>query len=162
MLRRSVGPTAWAVLSDVWIDARPDDAGIVVAATCARRVAANLGIGKETAARALRRLTAAGVLRRRPQGAGAAGQFMPGTYEVHLPCTVTLAPCRESGDTVGPARLKFVDTGSVAMPVSPAVATVRTPARRRARETAGPDPSQLSLLDTLPEDVGAAETEPSG
>ena len=45
------------------------------------------------------------------------------------------------------------------MPVSLATATVSTPARRPAGVTAGRDPSQLSLLDALLEDVDAAEIE---
>jgi DNA-binding transcriptional MocR family regulator len=158
LLRRSLGPTAWAVLADVWIDARPDEAGMAVAATCARQVAANLGIGKDTAARALRRLTAAGVLRRRTQGASATGRFTRGTYEVHLSCSPTLTPCRDSADTVRKARPEIVDTEGEVVPVSFAAATVRTPARHRAGVTAGRDPSQLSLLDALL-DVDAAEME---
>ena len=158
LLRRSLGPTAWAVLADVRMDARPDEAGIAVAATSARQVAANLGIGKDTAARALRRLTAAGVLRRRPQGAGATGRFTRGTYEVRLSCSAALAPCRDSADTVREARPEIVDTEGAPVPVSLAAAT-STPARRRAGVAAGRDPSQLSLLDALLEDVDAAEIE---
>jgi hypothetical protein len=147
-LRRSLGLTAWAVLADVCMDAQPDDAGIDVVATSARRVAGHLGIAKDTAARALRRLTAAGILRRRPQGAGPAGRFTPGIYELRLPFPVTALPCRPHEDTVGSARPQSADTDRVAIPVSPAQATLRAvPAQRRTRATIGSNTGQLSLLD---------------
>ncbi len=154
VLRRSLGPTAWAVLGDVCMDAESDDAGIQVAATSARRVGDHLGIAKDTAARALRRLTAAGILRRRPQVAGPAGQFTRGTYEVHLPGSVTPAPCPAFEDTVRRAPPKSVDTESAPMPVASAVATPSASARPRTRKTMGPRSAQLSLLDPVPDDIG--------
>ena len=153
-LRHSLGPTAWAVLGDVCMDAESDDAGIQVAATSARRVSTHLGITKDTAARALRRLTAAGILCRRPQGASSAGQFSRGTYEVHLPGSVTRAPCPPSEDTVFRARLESADTDNAPMPVALAAATRSASARRRTRKTMGPSSAQLSLLDPVQEDIG--------
>jgi len=55
---------ASAVLADLVLDADRDDAGALVVATSVRRVAAHLGVGKDTAARALRRLTSVGLLER--------------------------------------------------------------------------------------------------
>jgi hypothetical protein len=76
-LRRSLGPTAWAVLADLALDVAPDGAGTAVVAISARRVAAQFGMTKDTAARALRRLTAAGILYRRPQETGPAPPLQP-------------------------------------------------------------------------------------
>ncbi|MCA1673649.1 MAG: hypothetical protein LC799_16095 [Actinobacteria bacterium] len=154
VLRRSLGPTAWAVLADVCLDAESDGAGIQVAAASARRVAAHLGIAKDTAARALRRLTAAGILRRRPQGASPAGQFTRGTYEVHLPGNATPGPCPPIEDTVLRPRPESADTENAPMSVAPAVATRSAPPGRRTRRTMGPSSAQLSLLERVPEVIG--------
>lgn len=151
VLRRSLGPMAWAVLADVCLDAESDGAGIQVAATSARRVAAHLGIAKDTAARALRRLTAAGILRRRPQGAGPAGQFTRGIYEVHLPGSATTGPCPPIDDTVLRPRPESADTENAPMSVAPAVATRSASLGRRPRKTIGPSSTQLSLLERMPE-----------
>jgi hypothetical protein len=161
-LRRSLGPTAWAVLADLCLDAEPAGAGAHVVATSARRVGAHLGISKDTAARALRRLIAAGVVRRRPQDAGIAGRFTSGSYELRVPLPLPATPCRPDEDTVGSARRKSAETEPVAIAVSPAKATVlATPAHRRIRTSIGPDSGQLSLLDPAPVDAGAGDVEPS-
>ncbi len=136
-LRRSLGPTAWAVLADLHLDPSPDGPGATVVATSARRVASHLGITKDTAARALRRLTAAGIVRRRPQATSTAGRFAPGTYELLL--DLPTAPRRPNRDTV-----------KVAGSSGPA----KTPARRRYRTTRASQPAQLSLLE--PASVHAA------
>jgi hypothetical protein len=157
-LRRSLGPTAWAVLADLCLDAEPAGAGAHVVATSARKVGAHLGITKDTAARALRRLIAAGVVRRRPQGAGVAGRFTSGSYELHLPFPLTATPCRPDEDTVGSTRRKSANTEPVAIAVSPAKATVlAAPAQRRTRASIRPDFGQLSLLDPAPADGGGME-----
>jgi len=158
LLRRSLGPTAWAVLADVAMDAQPDGDGVEVVATSARLVAAHLGIAKDTAARALRRLSAAGILRRRPQGTSPAGRFAAGTYELHLPLHGTSVPCPASEDTVSRTRPERVETGSLATPVSIPAATVSAPTRPRHRRIA-PGSAQLSLLDPAPEEIGFGEPE---
>ncbi len=160
LLRRSLGPTAWAVLADVAMDAQPDGDGVEVVATSARLVAAHLGIAKDTAARALRRLSAAGILCRRPQGTSAAGRFSAGTYELHLVCSVTPAPCPSSPDTAGSPRPERGDTASMAMPVSLPEATVSTRPRRRNRATVADGSAQLSLLDPAPGQIGVDEVGP--
>lgn len=147
LLRRSLGPTAWAVLADVSMDAQPDGADIQVVTTSARLVAAHLGIAKDTAASALRRLGAAGILRRRPQGTSPAGQFTAG--ELHLAYSVPRGPCPSSQDTAERARK--------AMPVAVPAATVTAPTRRRSRATIEGSPAQLSLLDPEPHEIGVGE-----
>lgn len=69
-LRRELGVLAWGVLEDVAFDTRLDHRGRAVAITSVRRVAANLGINKDTAARALARLGAVGLLHRDPGTGG--------------------------------------------------------------------------------------------
>jgi len=61
-LKRQLGPTAWAVLEDVALDARLDDAGRLVATTSSRRVAENLGLTSGTVSRALGRLRSLGLV----------------------------------------------------------------------------------------------------
>jgi hypothetical protein len=55
-VKRAVGLLAWAILEDIALDARLDDAGRLVSTTNVRRIAANLGINKDTAAKHLARL----------------------------------------------------------------------------------------------------------
>jgi hypothetical protein len=59
--RRSLGPTAW-VAFEVLIERSETVAGERVAVASARTVAAELGVAKSTAARALAVLRAAGVV----------------------------------------------------------------------------------------------------
>ncbi len=80
--RAALGPIAWAVLEDVLLDARHDEQGRLMATTNVRRVSAHIGIAKDTAAKALARLAAGGLVTRRRQRHGAAGKFVPSTYEV--------------------------------------------------------------------------------
>ena len=108
-----MGTTAWAVLCELALDAQADAHGNLVAATNVRRIAANLGISKDTAARALARLVDAGlVVRHCRRGAG--GHFVRSRYELRLDpgdgitAVVTApgrtSPCPVVGDTVtGPA-----------------------------------------------------------
>ena len=106
---RAVGTTAWVVLLDLALDTEADAHGGLVAATNVRRIAANLGISKDTAARALARLVDAGlVVRHRRRGAG--GEFVRSRYELCLDpgdgitAVVTApgrtSPCPVLGDTV--------------------------------------------------------------
>lgn len=81
-VRRGLGATAWAVLEDVALDACRHGQELV-AATNVRRIAANLGISKDTAARALRRLAEAGLLERQSHR-GDTGEFAASAYVMHL------------------------------------------------------------------------------
>jgi DNA-binding transcriptional ArsR family regulator len=55
-VKRAVGLAAWAILEDIALDARLDDDGRLVAETNVRRIADNLGIGKNAVSRHLARL----------------------------------------------------------------------------------------------------------
>jgi hypothetical protein len=159
VLRRSLGPTAWAVLADLCLDAEVDDGGATVVATSARHVAAHLGIGKDTAARALARLSAAGLLRRRPQGANAAGRFTCGAYELCLGCAVAMTPCRPSEDTVRcPPSESRASGDPPSVSLTAATGVVGSTSRRRPRATVRSQPGQLSLLESASGDAGNLES----
>ncbi len=80
--RAALGPVAWSVLEDVLLDARHDDQGQLVAVTNVRRVAAHVGIAKDTAARALTRLAGHGLLARQCQPRSRNGEFVPSVYNM--------------------------------------------------------------------------------
>lgn len=151
-LRRRLGPVASAVLADLVLDADRDGAGALVVATSVRRVAAHLGVGKDTAARALRRLSSVGVLERRPQGADRAGRFGAGRYELRLVLMTPVAPCPPDGDAVRGGRPTAVDPASDTVPASgsPDTVAISTSSRRRRRATGRAEAAQLSLLDVTP------------
>jgi hypothetical protein len=75
-LCRTLGTTALVVLQDVALDAEVDPTGRLLAVTSVRRIAAHLGISKDTAARALARLADVALLARR--------EFVPSVYELHF------------------------------------------------------------------------------
>lgn len=149
-LRRSLGPTAWAVLEEMALDATADEAGAVIATTNVRALGEELGVVKDTVVRALNRLIVVGVVARRPQHQ-CAGRFGAVVYELRLPAGLTISPCPEIADTIGSVagRRETVD----AQPCPPNQDTAgdserSTPSRRdraaRARRSGG---DQLSLLD---------------
>jgi DNA-binding MarR family transcriptional regulator len=85
-LRRAVGPVAWSVLEAV--AERCEDAGDrTVSYRSVRDVAADLGVAKDTVAKALRRLRGAGLLE--PESARqTSGWFGRGRYVITLPPNV--------------------------------------------------------------------------
>jgi hypothetical protein len=95
-LRRRLGPLTWAVLEHVASDADPTG----WSEATARRVAEDLGIGKDAAAGALGRLVEAGLLVRGGQQR-TSGRFGSGGYQLALPSSV-LIPCPVATDTAQP------------------------------------------------------------
>jgi len=89
-LRRALGPTGWVVLEDLAVDALVDTGGVVVVTTSVRVLAEHLDLNKDTTARAMGRLIAAGILVRRPQQLDAVGRFGAAVYELHLPAGLTV------------------------------------------------------------------------
>ena len=82
-VRRRVGPTAWVVLEATV--ARADiDGGVITAVVSARSLAAELGLAKNTMARALSVLRRAGLLVA-VQPRDGRGTFAAGSYRVDLP-----------------------------------------------------------------------------
>jgi hypothetical protein len=88
--KRRLGPTAWAVLEDVVLDARRT-AGRWEATTSVRLVARHLGLTPGTVARALARLCSDGIVHREDRRDDRTGRFGESVYVIDpLPA---LAPC---------------------------------------------------------------------
>jgi DNA-binding transcriptional ArsR family regulator len=82
LLRRSLGLTAWAALEELLLDAVPQAPGRLGTHASARSLAARLGISKDTAAGALRRLASAGLVRREDHRDGVRGVFARSVYVI--------------------------------------------------------------------------------
>ena len=129
-LRRSLGPVAWAVLEDLATEAQLNE-HVCVVETNVRRVAGNVGISKDTAARALRRLINAGLVTRAPSRRGERGEFATISYEIHLDRTAGITTAAPSSETTTIADAHILRE-------------TPTPARRRPRDI---DAAQVSLFD---------------
>lgn len=82
-LRRELGPTSWMVLEELLLGSTgPVDA--CVARVSVRALAASLGLAKDTACRAIRRLRDAGLVRVAQQRT-VTGSFDTGTYVIAVP-----------------------------------------------------------------------------
>ena len=88
-LRRRLGPTAWAVLEEL-LSASQGDARDCHSGATVRSLAADLGLSKDTVARALARLTAAGIVVA-GQDRAPAGTFAAGGYRISVPDAIALA-----------------------------------------------------------------------
>ena len=86
-LRRSLGPVAWCALE--CLIQRSDDGRSVEASV--RLVAAELGVAKNTAYRAMRALALAGLVTAEPQRTDD-GRFRSGRYRLHLDGLLDRAP----------------------------------------------------------------------
>lgn len=73
-LRRELGVVAWSVLEDISHDARWDGSACV-AVSNVRRIAEHLGVSEDTAARAVVRLVAVGLVVRMPAARSTAGTW---------------------------------------------------------------------------------------
>jgi DNA-binding transcriptional MocR family regulator len=78
-LRLRLRALEWVVLEDVALDAALDPAGRALAATSARRIAANLGVDPGTVARALTQLRSEGLIEH-SRSQGADGRFGLSAY----------------------------------------------------------------------------------
>lgn len=104
-LRRAVGPTAWVVLETLLHDAEPTGSHEYVAHRSIRDLAAEIGLAKDTVARAMRSLRGVGLISHAQCRTGA-GTFDPGRYEISLPndvittsAAITPASCAASRST---------------------------------------------------------------
>lgn len=100
-LIREVGATAWTVLVDVSLDACTEPAGRT-AMTSVRLIADHLGLTPGTVARALARLTAAGLVQRQDRRDGVTGRFVESVYIVAP--TAGIVPCVDCPRTAEPHR----------------------------------------------------------
>ena len=105
-LRRVVGPTAWVVLETLLHDAEPTGSDEYVAHRSIRDLAAEIGLAKDTVARAIRALRDIGLISHAQCRTGA-GTFDPGRYAISLPhdvittsAVITPASCAASRSTL--------------------------------------------------------------
>lgn len=131
-LARRLGTTAFAAYVVLALDTEQRDDGRLLVAVSARRLAVCLGVGKDTAAAALRRLSAVGLLLAAPRQDEGTGRFTVAVRELRP--VPGVGPCRHSGGT----------------------APVPTPIRRR--KSAVEDDAQLGLFTTT-EATGAHQQE---
>lgn len=102
-MRHSVPPIAWVCFEDIALAARRDASGELSLATGVRELALQLGVTKNTAARAVAALVEAGVLRR-SQVLGEKGRVRSGYAVllidgVRLSCPVDAGTCTGKEDT---------------------------------------------------------------
>lgn len=154
-VKRELGTTAWAVLEDVALDARPDDSGRLLASTTVRRVATHLGLTPGTVARAIARLCAQGIVHREDRRDPRSGRFGESVYVLHE--VTGLRPGVDRPHTVEPDTARPV--------TAPPPVQDRHTARGRAPEAARPRPAadlgQLALLDDDPDHAVDLPTPPS-
>ena len=79
-----VGPTAWVVLETLLHDAEPTGSDEYAAHRSIRDLAAEIGLAKDTVARAIRALREVGLISHAQRRSGA-GTFDPGRYAISLP-----------------------------------------------------------------------------
>lgn len=82
-VRRRLGPTAWVVFEELLLASTGDDSACV-SSVSARSLAERLGLSKDTVARALTRLRAAGLVSN-CQSRAESGTFATGTYRLTVP-----------------------------------------------------------------------------
>ena len=129
LVKRAVGPTAWLVLEHLVLTA--DDS--LESPATARSVAVAVSVSKDTAASAIRRLEAAGLVERRSQGRNE-GRFGRAGLRVSLPAGVTV-------------------------PRPSLAATEPSPRHRSPRRTTPPAASRpVEQLSLIPESNRAADT----
>jgi hypothetical protein len=135
-VKRAVGLVAWAILEDIALDAHLDDTGRLIATTNVRRIATNLAINKDTAAKHLARLRDYGFVLQEEGGHSASGRWETCRYILdpsaclerftHTPtgdrqpvppggteaATDPARPCPNDSDTANPAAPPRADTVS--------------------------------------------------
>jgi hypothetical protein len=97
VLKRSLGPTAWAVLEDVVLDAVQEE-GRWLARTSTRCVADHLGLTPGTVARSMARLCTEGIVHREDRRDVNTGRFGESVYVVES--LAGLRPCVDLPHTV--------------------------------------------------------------
>jgi hypothetical protein len=127
-----VGATAWLVLEHLALCASPSEGAHLEVVATARSVGRALSVSKDTAATALRRLGAEGVVQRLPQ-ARSAGRYGCGVYRVHLPA--------------GLARIEGPVGDRRPPPPPPPPPRRATPPPSSSTPDARPEHRQLNLFD---------------
>jgi DNA-binding MarR family transcriptional regulator len=83
-LRTQVGPIGWLVVEAIATQS-PPGIGTVEALCSSRSLAGNVGVSKDSVARALRSLIDAGVIERVDRREASSGHFASSTYRIDLP-----------------------------------------------------------------------------
>jgi DNA-binding IscR family transcriptional regulator len=91
VLRAYVGPTAWVVL-EAMMQCSIGDGDRVVAQVSIRSLASSLGLAKDTAARAVRRLRDLGIIDA-VQARSKSGAFEAGSYRLAVPVACLSVAC---------------------------------------------------------------------
>jgi len=151
-LKRQLGPTAWAVLEDVALDARFDDGGRLVATTSSRRVAENLGLTSGTVSRALGRLRSLDLVEYARQS-GTGGRFGVSAYVLGaLPGIEVLAADRDRPPRLAqPCAAHPRSAQPRAAGPCAGDANTAEPAQRRRAPRSQQDGGQLDLLSLEPD-----------
>jgi hypothetical protein len=114
-LRRAVGPTAWVVLEALLQNAEPTSADEYIARRSIRDLAADLGLAKDTVARALRVLRDVGLISH-DQHRADAGTFDPGRYAISMPIGVVMsAPLITPSPSAEPRTTKRATTAQLSL-----------------------------------------------
>ena len=134
-LRRTVGPLAWVLLEVLASNSEPG-AGSTRVRYSSRSLAEEVGVSKDSVARALRVLTEAGVVFRVDHRDELSGRFVATSYAVDLQAAgLEVVAVSQDGDPVPPEQAE------------PPVASVPSGHPDRPGRHVGPGPSdQLSLL----------------
>jgi DNA-binding transcriptional ArsR family regulator len=153
-VKRAVGLVAWAILEDIALDARLDDAGRLVSVTNVRRIAANLGVNKDTVAKHLARLRDHGfVLQEEGRRDDGTGRWEVCRYVLDPSACLerfTHTPTRTPNDAAGVAGALPVPLDGSALASEDGRAEPPEPAREEAVWPCPKDP------DTGTHDVGRA------
>jgi hypothetical protein len=154
-VRRQVGFLAWAVLEDVALDAHHHPDGQLVAETNVRRVAAHLGIAKDTAARALVRLAGTGLVTRDDRGRGISGSFARSCYSIQLDVAIGLVHLEDaSSPSTGAGQASVVVRRPMNSDTGVHDRAVARPRSDRRAKTIGPALHQDALFDAAADAQG--------
>jgi hypothetical protein len=132
---------AWAVLEDIALDARIDDAGRLVADTNVRRIAENLAANKDTVGRHLARLREHGFVFQEEGRQDACGRWEPCRYVLDPSACVerfTTTPSSSPAAPDGPAR----PCSAAGEPADHAASEAPAPAGEAPSEAADPAPTR--------------------
>jgi len=154
LTKQAVGVTAWVVLEDVVLDATLDAEGQAVAVTSVRRIAAHLGVSKNTVQRALTRLLAAGLLTYETEHEPNRGAITRSRYRLALDTGLAVSlDARPSNGVATPnAACPKRDDASQrrACPQDGHTESSSPPTRAADPSVRPARPVQLSLLDDTP------------
>lgn len=125
-LRRRLDPTAWVVFEQLLLESA-DCGGVCRASVSVRSLAAQLGVAKDTVARALNRLHRDGLVDA-SQSRTATGVFATGIYTVSIPPCITVddhnppatpSPSITPTATCAPHPSRSLATAQLALPITP-------------------------------------------